>query len=349
MKLLIRFLMILGLLFIKSVAAVEVKDLFEVQVMAKSLNDKDKSTALRQAMEVVVNRLVSGDKLKDNPTIQAAIYNADIYVEQSQYSLASKTHRRTLERVFRVKFKEKEMMTMVKESQLAIWNEMREEVLVWLVVDNFSAKRLLNRQDNEKLYQAVQKSAKQKGVPILWPLMDLEDEQKLSAEDVLSASSIKLVEASKRYDVSAILSGTLRQRGRCWNIEWSLHFNGKIHQDSLVCAELDKNMGLAMQGVYEQLSAFHAIQPEKKAKTMYKLTVSGIVGRESEENTLGYLTQLPNVESVKLLKREQGRHVFGIMLQGKPQLLEKSISLDGLLDKVQKGTQNGLLNYKLKP
>ena len=348
MKLLIRFLMILGLLWLKSVAAVEIKDLFEVKVVAKSVTDKDKAIALRQAMEVVVNRVVSGEDLHDNPTIKAALYNADVYVEQSQYSLASKTNFQSSERVLRVKFKEKAIMTMVQESQLAIWNEMREQVLVWLVVDKFSTKRLLNTREDEAVYQALQKGAKQKGVPILLPLMDLEDEQQLSAEDVLSASSVKLLAASQRYDVPAILSGTVRKRGRCWEFEWGLHFNGKIEQWSLSCAELDKNMALGMQGVYEQLSAFHAIQPEKKEKAMYKLTISGLEGKESEENTLGYLTQLPNVQSVKVLKKEEGRHIFGIMLEGKPQLLEKCIALDGMLDKVQKNTQSGLLNYKLK-
>ena len=84
------------------------------------------------------------------------------------------------------------------------------------------------------------------------PLMDLEDKRELTVDDILSAYSDKVLNGSRRYGVSAILSGAVISKRHCWSSEWTLHFDGKVKQWSLPCERLEQTLSVAMQGIYDQ-------------------------------------------------------------------------------------------------
>ncbi|TXL19450.1 hypothetical protein BMR06_10085 [Methylococcaceae bacterium HT5] len=76
-----------------------------------------------------------------------------------------------------------------------------------------------------------------KGIPLLLPLMDLEEKQAISVIDILAAKPDKILEASSRYDVATILSGKLVKKRTCWSSEWALHFNNKIERWTVSCTD----------------------------------------------------------------------------------------------------------------
>jgi len=237
-------------------------------------------------------------------------------------------------------------MAVLRNSNLAIWNEVRDEVLVWLVVDKFNSKALLNLKEDFDIYSSLQAVAKKKGVPLMVPLMDLEDKHNLVVGDILGAYSDKVLQASQRYGVAAILSGAVINKRNCWHSEWTLHFNGKVKQWSLPCEQLDQTLTTAMQGVYEELATFHAIKVVQPIEGRVILNISGIKGMTAESNIQAYLKKLPKVNAVKWLKVEQGSHVFALDYAGQKIDLEDTIDLQRVLLK-QSSTKENELNYQL--
>jgi hypothetical protein len=113
-------------------------------------------------------------------------------------------------------------------------------------------KKYLNIKEDFEVYSSLQAVAKKKGVPLMLPLMDLEDKRELTVDDILSAYSDKVLNGSRRYGVSAILSGAVISKRHCWSSEWTLHFDGKVKQWSLPCERLEQTLSVAMQGIYDQ-------------------------------------------------------------------------------------------------
>lgn len=348
MKALIKFLLVCYLFSVPYVHAVEIKGLFEVEVAALSQSREDRNAALREGMGIVLNRVMVGDDITQDATVKIALDNAAAYVDQYQYELNVDAKEGNPVRLMRVAFNEDMLMELMRSSQLPIWNEMRDEVLVWLVVEQFSGRALLDVDHDVEIEQALQAAAKLKGVPILLPLMDLEEKQKVLVTDVLSAYPEKLLQASERYDVAAILSGKLLKQRRCWRSEWTLSFNNKIEQWTVPCLDLEANLAVAFQGVYRPLSRFYAVKPDAAGMDTVMLKISGINGMTAETNIKSYLRKLPRVSSVKWVQVDQGQHVFQLKISGTRAALQEYIALGRELREKGVDMHDNSLLYELR-
>ncbi|MDF1583170.1 MAG: DUF2066 domain-containing protein [Methyloprofundus sp.] len=348
MKALIKFLLVCYLFSAAIVQAIEVKGLFEVEVAALSQSREDRNAALREAMSIVLNRLVVGDNINQDATVKIALDNAASYVDQYQYELNVNAKAGSDMRIMRVAFNEEMLMELMRSSSLAIWNEMRDEVLVWLVVEQFGQRAILDIDKNRQIEQALQAAAKLKGVPILLPLMDLEEKQKVLVADVLSAYPEKLMKASERYDVAAILSGKLLKQRRCWSSEWTLSFNNKIAQWTVPCLDLAANLAVAFQGAYKPLASFYAVKADQVGMGTVMLKVAGISGMTAETNIKSYLRKLPMVSSVKWVQVEQGRHVFQLKITGTQVALQEYLALGRELREKGVDMHDNSLLYELR-
>ena len=246
------------LLTAQYVSANELKGLFTAEVVVQSQSREDRNTALREAFVIVLNRVGAGRELMLDVAVRKALNNASSYVDQYQYALASDSEDKESPRILRVVFGEEAVMELMRSSGLAIWNKRRDEVLLWLVIEQRGKQTLLDVEQNMGLNVALQAAAQLKGIPVLLPLMDLEERQRISAGDIGSVEVEKLLAVSKRYGVTTILSGKVVKQRSCWRSEWVLHFNNKVERWDVPCENLSANLETAFQGVYDRLSVFYA-------------------------------------------------------------------------------------------
>jgi len=345
---LIRFLIICCLFVSQSVLAVEVKGLFEAEVTTRSQSREDRNAALRDALVIVLNRVMSGDAVKQDPTVNTALDNAAAYVDQYQYALVSGGQDEHAPRIMRVSFNEETLMELMRSSRLSIWNEVRDQVLLWLVVEQFGRKALLDTAQHADVHTALQQASRLKGIPLLLPLMDLEEKQRVAVKDVLSAYPEKLLEASKRYDVPAILSGKVVRTRSCWRSEWTLNFNSEVEQWALPCTDLSSNLSAALQSVYQRLSVFYAVTPGGVQAGTVVLKVAGIRGMTAETNIKAYLHKLPMVTTVKWVQVEQGKHVFQLKFSGTRSALQAHINLGRVLREKGLDMHDNSLLYEIE-
>lgn len=327
MKLHIRFLLVSLLFTTQYVVAVEMKGLFETEVVVASQAREDRNIALREALIIVLSRVAAGKELMVDPAVKNALNNAASYVDQYQYALiagGTGTHK---SRKMRVSFNESALMDLMRRSGLAVWNEVRDEVLLWIVIEQNRRQVLLDTEQDTDFNHALQQAARLKGIPILLPLMDLEEKQAVAVEDIVSAYPEKLLAASSRYDVAAILSAKVVQQGKCWRSEWTLNFNNKIEQWRVPCEQLEANLSTAFEGVYDHLAAYYAVKPGLIGAGNIRLKISGVNNKKAEAGLKSYLQQLPMVKSVKRVEHKQSRYVVQLKITGTKADLQKYIVL----------------------
>ena len=271
MKQLIRFLVLYFTLAAQYVAAVEVKSLFATEVIARSQSREDRNSALREALVIVFNRVGAGKEMMLDPGVREALNNAASYVNQYQYVLTADGSGVNSPRKMRVSFDEAAVIELMRSRGLAAWSKIRDDVLVWLVIKQHDKQTLLDVEQDAKINKALQFAAQLKGIPVLLPLMDLEERRLVSVGDIGGANREKLLTASQRYDMAAILSGKIVKQRSCWRSEWTLSFNDKVEQWTVPCENLSANLSTAFQGVYEHLFDFYAVK-------LSQLESGGIIG-----------------------------------------------------------------------
>lgn len=246
--------------------AVEVKGLYEIELIANSQSAEDRAQAIKQAMYAVLSRVLVSEDISKIPVVQQALSSAQNYVKQSQFSLISADEMPDTDaRLLRVQFDEDQLMEVMRKSQVGIWSEIRPETLVWLVVDDEEGRRFYNADSMPELESALAFASKIKGVPMIFPMLDLEEQQKISLSEVLGADSRNLLAVSARYEVTSVMAGRIAKKGDCWQGEWAFYFDGKIKQWSGACLPLKAAAVAGVQGAYDVLSNYYGVKPESSA------------------------------------------------------------------------------------
>jgi hypothetical protein len=143
-------------------------------------------------------------------------------------------------------------------SGLAVWGGNRDKTLLWLVIEQRGKQAFLDVEQNVEIVSELQQAFQANSMPLLLPLMDLEEKQAISVKELLAPDAEKVLAVSARYDVATILTGKLVKQRTCWRSEWALHLDNKVERWSNACADLKTSLELAMQQVYQHLSTYYA-------------------------------------------------------------------------------------------
>ena len=332
MKVRIRVLFIC-LMFASQISyAVEINRLYETEVIANSEQEHDRVAAIKQALTIVLTRVLAGNNILQDETVKAVLANATHYVSEFQYSLiATDEQKDNTARLMRVQFDEMMLVDVLRPGKLGYWNETRSRTLVWLVVEKESEQQFFDAGLMPDIEAAMDKASRQKALPILYPIQDLREKRTLSISDVLSAYSEHLLAVSLRYDVVSTLAGKMIKAGTCWKAEWTFYFDEKIEQWRSSCRSINNIALSGLQGVYDRLSKYYAVKPNIKEINSIVFKVSNIKSINALQKVTDYLESLPMIKTVTWVTTESGYNVYRIFYQGTRQTLNNSLADSNIL------------------
>lgn len=329
-----RALLLIGLLFCTQIFAAEMQGLYETEVIANSQSDEDKNLAFKEALTTVLGRILAGDNALKDSVVQTMLSNASRYVKQHQYSLTEASLAMDSEaRNMRVLFDEQALITALKSSRLRVWDEIRPETLLWLVVEENGRRSFFKADTMAELNVALAKGSKQTGLPLLYPLSDLDEQRQLSVNDVLSAYPQSLLSVSERYGVVSILAGRVVKMQQCWKGDWAFYFDDRVEQWSKSCSSLNDVILTGLHGVYSRLAGYYAARPDslEPAGTVI-LKISGMNGVNDMIRVIHYLQSLPMVKSVSWLDSQAGINRYKVSYEGDRHVLEESVGIGRVLN-----------------
>jgi hypothetical protein len=352
MRVLFRTLIIYGLFFCPAIFAAEVPSLYETEIIAKSQSPDDKNSAFKDALTIVLKRIVAGNDILNDRIVRTALADAPRYVKQYQYSLVESGvqagNSDNNARNMRVLFDEQSLLSLMKTGNIKIWGETRPETLLWLVVEENGQRSFFKPETMPEVDVAVKKLAKQTGIPLLLPLMDLDEQRQISVNDVLSAYPQNLLAASDRYGVVSILAGRVVKSSGCWKSDWAFYFDQRIEQWTKSCGTLNDAVLTSLQGVYSKLSNYYAVKPAAIEMNVVTLKISGILGTEDRERITHYLKSLSMVKSVNWLPGDAGIDRYKVSFEGDRAALEQVLGLGRVLNPLDvDNTGTDEISYRL--
>ena len=191
---------------------------------------------------------------------------------------------------------------LARDAQLPTWWSRRPLTMVWMVLDEPSGRKVVDHSAGE-LRSELDARAKQRGLPTMLPLMDLQDSVQVNSAVVWGKFTDVLDQASQRYMASQYLLGRFSVQEilgqRLYTGEWlvrsgdgeSSQYLRGVDRDNLVRTGID----MATRHVLDQHLVF------TDTPRQHSLVVRGIDGLRAYAGLLDYLRSLEFIDSVMLL------------------------------------------------
>lgn len=313
--------------------AVEVTSLYTVEVALDPDDPDAQSNAYRAALTEVLVRVTGTTAAADSEELAILFPNPARFVQQYRpgqddtliVSLDGPTIERTL-----------------RQAGATVWGSDRPLTVIWLAIDWGLGDREIvaagdpdraagdgRSIDRNRLWrERVQAVATQRGLPVVFPLLDAEDLQSIGFIDIWGGFDDPLLEASARYEADSILVGRIRPN-EMPPPRWTWYFGEERFGWPGEPEE-------AINQLADALAARDAIRGDAESEVI-QLTISGIHSVVDYGRVQQYLENLRVVDRLAITSAQPDRIIYEIELQGGAERLNNVLSVSSILERSDDG------------
>lgn len=348
----------LAILCVGIASAVEVDDLYEAQIPVSGQAEAERLRALTAAFEAVLVKVTGRRDVVSDPGIAPALRRPMSYVQQYLYTPLPPGDESPYTESMRVRFDPRAIDVLVQGAGVPLWGRERPATLLWVAVDEGDRRYLLGADDPEGLRESLAGEAGRRGLPVLFPLLDLEDRRSLSFADVWGNFGSAVSDASTRYQVPAVaVVRLLREGDGRWSARWSLYQEGSDDHWSVPAGEAPAALAQGIDAMADALAARYARSSPGGNGAHADVAVSGVGSLADYRRALRYLERLDQVRELTVVAVEDGRALFRVRVDGDAATLARTIAFgktlvaapaDGALSAIAE-PEVPSLSYRLLP
>lgn len=308
--------------------AVEVAGLYEVALPVASQQASERKDVSRIGLERVIQRISGSTKALLDPGVQAALRTPERYLQEFSYFVAVSEQPEEAQRL-RLQFDSALVNRLLREAKQPIWGSNRPNLIVWVAIENAGRRSVLSADDSSTWLSSIQQAGKDTGLPLLLPLMDLQDDNNISVMDVWGLFPDKLESASQRYHAEVVLGGRVYQDAtNRWEGRWLLVFGGAPVSFTTQAGSSEQVASDAMAYVANILSSHYAIDTTRELDSILRLSVEGIDSLMDYANLTAYLEGFAVVRNVAVSTVDGDRMTLVLTTESDWQTLKELIALD---------------------
>ena len=313
--------------------AVEMTSLYTVEVPLDPGDPDAQRNAYQEALRQVLVRVTGSNALADSAEMATLFPNAARFVRQFRPgpdgTLVVSLDGPAIERVLR-------------DANATIWASDRPLTVIWLAVDwGLGDREIVAADDpdrmpgdgrsidrNQILRERVQAVAERRGLPIAFPLMDVEDLRNIGFIDIWGGFDEPLLEASTRYGAESVLVGRIRPDD-LQPPRWTWYFDNQRFGWPGQPEE-------SIEQLADALAARDAISGSREVETI-RVTISGINSVAGYAEVQRYMENLRVARSLAVRTVSGDSITYDIDVQGGMQQLESIISISNLFEPADGG------------
>ncbi|TMO76524.1 DUF2066 domain-containing protein [Pseudoalteromonas sp. S3776] len=317
----------ISFIFCFSVSAVEVTDLYQDIL---KVDDKSRDTRLAASRKALLNVLVkvSGDESADqNKLAQQRTKNISNYMLKFEYDEKANGQLNLV-----VKFEARKINELIKELNLPLWGVQRPLVAIWLGIEDNWRRELVTQESYPQLEQLIYDKAGRRGLPVVVPLLDLQDRRLVGIPEVWGNFSGPVEEASRRYSAERSITARMYQEpdSETWILDWRFT-NDDLFDSNRLEGDKQQIVGEMIDSLALGLANEYAIDPnayyEQAAAT---LTLKGTQSFVDIELAKRRLQNLSVVTQVTIMRKTPEFVEFKLNHTGSVADLKKGLGLDSV-------------------
>jgi hypothetical protein len=325
----LRWLGFFLLLVLEPVGGATPTGLYEAEVSISNRDSAHETQAMKEALRAVLLKLSSDRNAATGTEIARLLEEVRDYVQHLQYREVVTGPLPGLK--LWVQFDRKALDKGLRESQLPLWDQDRPSVLIWLMVAEEGARRLIGAGDPAGYIDTLQNRAAARGLPVFLPLLDLEDEIRVNIDEGDDGLNERVFAASSRYGADAVLLGHLtRLPGGGFQAQWSLSLPGRILAWSVQGERPEPVLEAGIDELIDRLATpVGSVAPAKAGGLA--LIVEGVYNLDHYERVQHYLKSLREIKSVTVKQIEPERIVFLVAARGGSEAVAEAIAKGDVL------------------
>jgi len=314
-----------------SLQAVEVAGLYEAELEVTSQGRKERRGVIRAALAEVLIKVSGNGQVTLSPGIPEILGRSSQYLQQYRYRSEKRevdplTGLAQNQQYLWVRFDQVSLDMALRKIGLPIWGHSRPETLAWLVIEQGNQRQLLGSSDDSHFTDKVLEQSKRRGIPLVLPLYDLEDQQQVQATDVVGGFHDAILAASERYAANAVLVGRLREiADNRWEGRWTLHLAEQAFNWSQQ-GDFDAALGFGIDGAASSLASRFIRAPSNNPGELMVL-VTDVFSLEDYARSDRFLSGLDGVIRIQPGQIKDNQILYKIKVRGDGQSLLQSVRL----------------------
>ena len=335
--------------------AVTVEDLFTVELPVADQTTSLRLESFSQAFRQVIVKVSGSDEALRSPAFERPIESSARYVKQFRYinrSLPEDEEPDVGRLYLRIDFNQQLIESLLREHNFPVWGRERPSSLLVISYDVNENIKLVSQDSTPGLVEALDQAASTHAVPVLFPLLDLEDIALVNISDVVSREFGKIQTMAVRYAPDALLVGqVLGRSGQGWRGDWEVRFADQIFKWKFEAPSKQQVIDQVIRHLAKILALEYALEDHRRAEQTLLLSVSALGGIDNLIKVQKYLKSLNVVETVHVAMINGDVITYRLRLRNDPEDLQRLIDFGDVLEQEDfpqlntSGEEQIILNY----
>jgi uncharacterized protein len=306
--------------------------LFEAEVPVAGQDAGSRDAAAREALRLVLVKVGGSRRVLDNPDVAAAVRSAPTLLLQYYFKHAEYPPRddaaEPVQLLLHASFQPDAVLDILRRAGEPLLSANRPGTLLWLVVDEGAGPQLLNREAGGVAIDWLGVHAGVRGVPLLFPLLDLEDAVALAPQQVAELDVDAVLQASRRYAANSILMGRLvRSSEGAWMVEWQHHVGEEWVYGQASASSLVQASEQIADAVAETLAQRFAVRAEIDHSEQLRIRIDGVGSYAAYEQLAKLLQGLASVRGLRLALVDRDSLFFDLVTDANPEAVLRELAL----------------------
>ena len=336
----------------------QVVNLYQTETLVSSQSSRERAQAATDGLAEVILRISGTQESLRAPAIIDGMRRAQNYIHEFQYASTDETitidDKEVAASRLILRYSPQAVERLLRQARLPMWPANRPSLLLWLVKDDLAQGRhLVGKTDAAEALAAFEAAAERRGLPLVVPLLDLEDRVALPGDAAWALSEPAIRKASSRYQSDAILVGRYSRTSRGeWRAAWLLLHKRQSRVFDSVGFDLNDVVGTGVDQVANHMAAIYAIVPGDSAADAVVMELKGITDFSRYIGVLNYLQNLAMVRRTHLAAVRADGLLLHLYTDGDLAPLINALALDKRLlpvSSVGPGAGPGVMDWQRGP
>ena len=327
---------------------VVVDDLYVAEVLVADESPQQLRNGARAGLLQVLVRVSGSLKAEDSSLVRsslrdpAAFYNQYSYESTDQALLLGESEVNA--KILRLYLEPSAIARLLRDAGLPIWGSNRPSVLLWVAISEGQSRRILGEADSSEVQALLVDQARQRGLPVTFPILDIEDTSQVSAAEVWGSFLERINGASARYKPDSVFTARIRsESGERWSGRWSYRDVDAWESFESAGYSADELVRSMINQLADELAERFALG---SSRSRIRLKIENVKSVSQYAAVSRYLEELTPVVSSSIVTLNIDIAEFELETEGQYLQLIEIIKLDERLLLQSKDERNETLRYQ---
>lgn len=327
--------------------AVRVTNLYQGVLPVTTQSPAERNQLAGDALKQVLIKVSGNNDILNRPEIKENLSAASTLMQEFSYVPAPALLARNKPYLLQLNFDPNGINKMLREAGAPIWGQNRPLLLIWLAYEmpNHPAE-IVGADSQSPIPVLLKQDTDRRGVPILFPAMDVQDMEQVTANDIVMPNLPKLLAAAKRYASDAILIGQMQQTATGYTAQWKLIMGNDQWGWTITGPTIADTLVALADHVADTLAGRYATVITNTVQANFTMKITGVQQAEDFVQVTNYIKHLTPVSNVELEQISGSDMYLKISLRGSQASFTQALSVGQKLTPVAQDGKQDMLVYQ---